>query len=112
MRNTPQGFMRPRPARNAPNATETSAGTGGKTFSTAASAPMIAYSGPGGSDSRKAMKSFKERDGDRGDAFATTDPAHAFVGLGFDGYALHGHTERTRQALPHAIDVTRKLGLL
>jgi len=52
-------FMTPRPDRNAPSATATSAGTGGKMFSMAASVVISAYSGPVGRCSRYATKSVR-----------------------------------------------------
>src|SRR5260370_41662347 len=54
---TSHTFMRPRPDRNAPSATATAAGPGGKMFSRAANAAIIAESGPGGSISRNARES-------------------------------------------------------
>src|SRR5439155_11751189 len=51
--NTAHALTLPRPARKAPNAAAVSAGTGGKTLSSAASAAIAVQRRPGGRDSRK-----------------------------------------------------------
>src|SRR5438309_2085328 len=56
---TVQKWSLPRPARKAPSATAVSAGRGGMTFSSAASAVTRAYSSPGGSRSRNARRSLR-----------------------------------------------------
>src|SRR3989441_1301408 len=56
---TVQRLSLPRPARNAPSATAVSAGSGGMMFSSAASAVIRPYSGPGGRPSRNARRSLR-----------------------------------------------------
>src|SRR5512143_4126179 len=53
----------PRRARNAPRATAVSAGTGGKTFSSAESAISTTYVGTSGSDARASRSRSITRDG-------------------------------------------------
>src|SRR6266702_771582 len=101
--------MRFRPARKAPNATAVSAGTGGKTFSTAASAAIRPYSGPGGRDSRKWRRSVtvlcERGDGQHRDALTPSDPAHPLVGLGLDGDVRGAGQDRLRHPGLHRADV-------
>src|SRR5437879_12003573 len=101
------------PARNAPRATVLSAGTRGKTFSSAASTPISVYRRPGGRSWRNARRSVRpglleQRHGDHGDALTPPDPSHAFVGLGLDGHGrIPGH-QRRGELFAHAVDVGRE----
>src|SRR5690606_20956916 len=112
---TSHGSARPLAARNAPNRTNVSAGTGGMKFSTAAPMPMTRWSRNGGICSRvwrtdsictagSAPPDVQYGDGQRRHTLAPADPPHSLVRLRLDGDALCLDLERGGQPGAHLGD--------
>src|SRR6185436_3701586 len=117
--NTVMALIVPRPERKAASVMMTSAGAGGKKFSTTAASMTIPYTATGGQAARRVRSSSIRSAGlpyrghrDHGQPFPASDEAHAFVALGLDTHIRRIDAEHARERRPHVRRVGTDPGLL